>query len=161
MSLMRFFQLLIASLLLSACASAPVQEPVRSHFCDAYLIYTMCARDLDGDAITDIMYFDDDDIVFMYHPGSASVMQQAGYQTHRCVMLMDEVTREITTAMLAEDENTTLLESLDLKKRLLLRYNQRRHEMDACNARYERPQDAEPFGHDDFADFPDDELEKG
>lgn len=154
---------LLLPLWLLGCASAPPKDPSAARFCDGYFIYVMCAEDITGDGVSDIMFFDDDKQIFMYHP-SVAVVVEADYALHRCAMQMDEVTREITTEMIAVDDETPLLTKLDLKKRLLVRYNQRRHEMDECNARYADPEEMneEPFGNDeDFADFPEDDLDKG
>ena len=151
-------------LLFGGCASTPPTDDVANLFCDGYFLYVMCAEDIDSDGIADIMFFQDDMQVFMYHDDVAEAVETGDYILHRCALRMDEITREITTGMIAINDDTPLLEELDLKKRLLVRYNQRRHEMDECNAQYVKPEELneDPFlEEDDFADFPEDELDKG
>ena len=153
---------LVLCVAVTGCVSAPPTNDAANLFCDGYFIYVMCAEDITGDGITDIMYFQDDMQVFMYHEDVTSLVQTDDYLLHRCAMVMDETTREITTDMIAIDDSTPLLAELDLKKRLLVRYNQRRNEMDECNAQYVKPEelDEDPFvSEDDFADFPEDELD--
>ncbi len=152
------------ALWVSGCTTVPPTDESARLFCDGYFTYVMCTEDITDDGIADIMFFQDDMQVFMYHEDVFSLVRSGDYLLHRCALTMDETTRHITTDMLAIDDETPLLQELDLKKRLLLRYNQRRHEMDECNAQYVKPEEMEedPFPQeDDFADFPEDELDKG
>jgi len=122
---------------LIACGSLPEGAmPVSSNYCDNFLIYDMCARDLSGNGVVDLVYFTDSLEVFMYRPGAENrVPDELG--VHRCVQPMDEELIATTSRLFYIDEETTLLEKQDIRGAMLLKYMAYMPEVTACNLRHD------------------------
>ncbi len=107
-----------------------------SNYCDNFLIYDMCARDLSGNGVVDLVYFTDSLEVFMYRPGAENrVPDELG--VHRCVQPMDEELIATTSRLFYIDEETTLLEKQDIRGAMLLKYMAYMPEVTACNLRHD------------------------
>ena len=135
---LRLFGLTLLTCTFVACGSLPDGErPTNALFCDSYLMYPMCASDLDEDGIVELVYFEDTKEVFMYRPGAESNIP-AELGTHRCMRAMDEQLVGITSRVFYVDESTSFLERQDIRGAMLLKYISYMPEITACNMRAER-----------------------
>ncbi len=134
--------LAVAGLLLASCGSLPEgARPVSSNYCDSFLIYDMCARDLSGNGVVDLVYFTDTMEVFMYRPGAENnVPGELG--VHRCVLAMDEELVATTSRLFYIDDQTSLLEKQDIRGAMLLKYMAYMPEVTACNLRKDEAEQA-------------------
>jgi hypothetical protein len=143
---MRSIRHIIALLFLSlvvACSSIPEgARPVSAEYCDNFLIYDMCARDLSRNGVVDLVYFTDTLEVFMFRPGAENnIPDDLG--VHRCVRPMDEELVATTSRLFYIDEETTYLERQDIRGAMLLKYMTYMPEVTACNLRHDRAEKAD------------------
>lgn len=136
-ALIRLF-LALGILSLAGCGSLPIgMQPTNSEYCDNYLIYDMCARDMSGNGIVDLVYFSDTLEVFMFRPGADdNVPSELG--VHRCAMPMDEDLIATTSRLFYIDEETSFLERQDIRGAMLIKYVTYMPEVTACNMRADR-----------------------
>jgi hypothetical protein len=112
-------------------------RPVNAEYCDNFLIYDMCARDVNRDGVVDVVYFTDTKEVFMYHPDrEGNLPNDLG--VHRCVMPMDEDIVATTNRVFYVDESTPFLEKQDIKGAMMVKYVANLPEVTACNLRAEQ-----------------------
>lgn len=130
------FCLLAFSLLLNSCGSLPEgARPVSSLYCDNFLIYDMCARDLSGNGVVDLVYFTDTMEVFMFRPGTENRVPTT-LGVHRCARSMDEELVSTTSRLFYIDDETSYLEKQDIRGAMLLKYMAYMPEVTACNMRH-------------------------
>ena len=125
----------LCSLFLAACSTfVPGEHPVSTLYCDNYLIYDMCATDLNRDGQVDLVYFTDTMDVFMYRDNE--VERIPGHLgLHRCAMQMDEDLVATTSKLFYITEQTTALEKNDIKGAMLLKYMTYMPTVTECNLR--------------------------
>lgn len=134
----RFLQFFFFFLLLTSCSSLPDGvRPVNTEYCDNFLIYDMCARDVNRDGVVDVVYFTDTKEVFMYHPDREGDLPN-DLGVHRCVMPMDEDIVATTNRVFYVDESTPFLEKQDIKGAMMVKYVANLPEVTACNLRAEQ-----------------------
>jgi hypothetical protein len=134
----RFLHFFFLFLLLTSCSSLPDgARPVNAEYCDNFLIYDMCARDVNRDGVVDVVYFTDTKEVFIYHPDrEGNLPNDLG--VHRCVMPMDEDIVATTNRVFYVDESTPFLEKQDIKGAMMVKYVANLPEVTACNLRAEQ-----------------------
>lgn len=118
----RFSIIVLAGLSLPHCAT--VREYLgaeTSLYCDNFMVYDMCVRDLDRDGVADFIYFSDSREVFLSREEALAELP-ADLGVHRCMQFMDAELVATTSRMLLIDEETPLLERTDIRGALLLRY---------------------------------------
>lgn len=131
----RFLHFFSVLLLLASCSSLPEgARPVNAQYCDNFLIYDMCARDINRDGVVDVVYFTDTKEVFMYHPDREGNFP-SDLGVHRCVMPMDEEIVATTNRVFYVDESTPFLEKQDIKGAMMVKYVANLPEVTACNLR--------------------------
>jgi len=138
----RFLQFFCVLLLLASCNSLPDgARPVNAQYCDNFLIYDMCARDVNRDGVVDVVYFSDTKEVFMYHPDrEGNFPNDLG--VHRCAMPMDEDIVATTNRVFYVDESTPFLEKQDIKGAMMVKYVANMPEVTACNLRADQSEAA-------------------
>lgn len=138
----RFLQFFCVLLLLASCSSlSDGARPVNAQYCDNFLIYDMCARDVNRDGVVDVVYFTDTKEVFMYHPDrEGNFPNDLG--VHRCAMPMDEDIVATTNRVLYVDESTPFLEKQDIKGAMMVKYVANMPEVTACNLRADQSEAA-------------------
>ena len=148
---MRFYhRYLLSAILLSGCVSMqPEQAAVLSESvpvsssegqpesvaestgrtaCGSFFVYEMCLRDTLGDRRVDYLFFADTEEIFMYRPGADLPKEMP---VHRCAVPMREsVVTHSSTLLYGED--LSLLQEMDVKRKLLLSYMAARDGVDAC-----------------------------
>ena len=125
-------------LFLAACGSLPEGvQPANSEYCDNFLVYDMCARDMSGNGIVDVVYFMDTEQVFMFHPSTENDLPN-DLGVHRCAMAMDDELIATTSRLFFIDEETGFLEKQDIRGAMLLKYMAYLPEVSACNMRADR-----------------------
>ena len=129
--------------MLLGCGSLPSDgRPVNALYCDNYLIYDMCAQDLNRDGVVELVYFTDSLEVFMYREGAGdNIPDNLG--VHRCMRPMDESLVATTSRLFYVDEDTPFLEKQDIKGAMMLKYISYMPEVSACNMRHEQAAEAE------------------
>jgi hypothetical protein len=129
-------------LLLASCSSLPDgARPVNAQYCDNFLIYDMCARDVNRDGVVDVVYFTDTKEVFMYNPDiEGNFPNDLG--VHRCVMPMDKDIVATTNRVFYVDESTPFLEKQDIKGAMMVKYVANMPEVTACNLRADQAEAA-------------------
>ncbi len=152
----RFRQLLALALvaLTTACASTQQAETAAADLpgatsCDSFMVYTMCMTDRAKDGDVDFVYFADDLQIFMYRHDA----QLPGHMPmHRCARPIEGEVQDYGNALMYED--LSLLEEMDVKRKLLLAFMSAKDEVDACyggdsTAGLDDPAEEE-FAADDF-----------
>lgn len=154
--------LLCASAILCGCTAATRSERSSPQtvdadtYCDRYLAYDMCVRDLDGNGEVDVMYFADTREVFML----TEAYRRRDIQDltlHRCVQVMDDRVTQASSALLAIDDNTPSLQRAQVKSRLMLNYARYYPRIDRCMTGSQvvsLHESTESFGDEDFDELP-------
>lgn len=132
---------LLGSILLAACQSMPEGErPANALYCDNFMVYGMCARDVNKDGVVDYVYFEESEQAFMFRPGAERLFPR-NLVMHPCATAMDEEVVATTSRVFYVDEQTTLLEKTDIRGSLMLKYMAALPEITACNLRGENAKD--------------------
>ena len=134
--------LLIAlATLVMGCQSLPQgARPANALYCDNFMVYGMCARDMNRDGEVDYVYFEESEQAFMYRPGAERLFPR-GLDMHPCATPMDEDVVATTSRVFFVDEETTLLEKTDIRGSLMLKYMAALPEITACNLCREKNED--------------------
>ena len=87
----RFALVSLSLLSLTACGfwGGTGEFPVTSLYCDNFLIYRLCARDMDNDGVVEFVYFQESEEVFMWRPGARDEIP-ADMKIHKCAQPMGE-----------------------------------------------------------------------
>lgn len=133
-------KLLLVALILSlvaACTSAPgdSRRPVSTLYCDNFLIYEICAQDLDDDGIVELVYFEDTYEVFLWREG-ADRRLPANLLMHRCAQQMDDDIINNTSELFFITDETNYIERADIKSALLFSYAGFMPRVMRCNAQF-------------------------
>lgn len=130
--------LLILSLMfgLNACSFSTF-GPVSNVYCDNFLVYDMCAQDLNGDGVVEYVYFADSLEVFMYREGGIENLP-APHGIHRCAQQMDEDLVATTSRVFTVTDDTSYLEKQDIRGAMMLKYITYMPRVTACNLRAEQ-----------------------
>ena len=107
-------------------------RPVSSLYCENFLIYDMCAQDLNGDGVVEYVYFEDTKNVFMYREGT-DVDIPTDLSLHPCAQLMDEELIATTSRVFYMNEETTYLERQDIRGAMMLKYVSYMPRVVTCN----------------------------
>ena len=110
-------------LCLGACASIPVDSsnPVATLYCDNFLIYDMCAQDVDGDGIVEWVYFEDTNEIFLVRDGIDAPLPTE-LAAHRCMQKMDDAIVQNTSQLFYISDETNYIERADIKSALMFSY---------------------------------------
>lgn len=113
---------LLPLLLLAGCVSSlDMTRPVSDNYCDNFLVYEMCAQDLDKDGEVELVYFSDTSEVFLYRDGSETSLP-GSLSMHRCAQPMNEEIVRNTSRLFYISEDTSYLERSDIRGSLMLSY---------------------------------------
>jgi hypothetical protein len=108
--------------LLAGCSSSLNRNmPVSDFYCDNFLIYDMCAQDLDQDGRVELVYFTDTNEVFLYRDGSEDSLPQ-GLSMHRCAQPMNDDIIHHTSRLFYLSDETSYLERSDIRSSLMMNY---------------------------------------
>lgn len=113
--------LIICLSILYSCASSDVLRPQNNLYCDRFLIYDMCSRDIDEDGVLEFVYFEDDMQIFMYREG-AQPMFPDEMPVHVCAQPMDEELVATTSRVFYVNDETGIIEKTDIKGAMMLKY---------------------------------------
>lgn len=154
--------LLIFALLLGGCAGSPQRPAVAAaveEYCDSYIGYRMCIRDLNADGQADLMFFRDTNEIFMAAPEFINT-PVAGLVRHKCIQVIDKSLRKTSSDVLAAQIESTVLERAQIKSTLILHYTRyigrinRCHKPQLLEAQADDSADKDgAFGEEDFDDF--------
>lgn len=112
----------LAASVLTACGSgSAMRQPVSAFYCDSFLIYDMCAQDLDRDGEVELVYFADTNEVFLYRDESDAELPLQ-LTMHRCALPMNEEIIQSTSRLFLISDETSLLERSDIRGSLMLSY---------------------------------------
>lgn len=156
----------LAAFYLSGCTSTPPQSQaeditsLRETYCDSYLVYDMCVRDVNADGIADLMYFEDTGEVFML---TSEMLRSPShdFSLHRCVQTMDDATQAASTDLLEINEHTGVMKKTQLKSKLMLAYMHYYNDIQSCMNGHtvaDRSDSKDSFGEDD--NWGEDEFEE-
>lgn len=127
--------LLLLALLVSLNGCLSVDEylnPKNSLYCDNFLVYDMCVRDMDRDGVAEFIYFEDSQEVFLYSEDALAQLP-GNLGVHYCARVMDPDLVATTSRMLFIDDETSFMERSDIRGSLLLRYMTLMPDVAACN----------------------------
>ena len=111
--------------------------PINNVYCDNFLVYEMCAEDLDNDGIVEHVYFADTYEVFLYRKGAKEIIPDR-LDMHRCIRAMDEGLVATTNRVFGVTDDTTYLEKQDIRGAMMIKYFAYLPEITACNLRAEQ-----------------------
>ena len=148
---------LFLPLFLAGCANTPDsdqvrQDPTTTEYCDNYLIYEMCVRDVDHNGDVDLMYFADTREIFMLSPEYKNA-EFANFTRHECLQPMDDEMRAASSQLLYIQNDTSLLKKTQLKSRLLLNYTHYLPEISRCMHDSNVADSSDDFGDEDFEEL--------
>lgn len=133
----------------AACTSTPgdLRQPVSALYCDNFLIYDMCAQDLDDDGTVELVYFADTNEVFLWREGADKSLPEK-LLMHRCAQQMDDDIINNTSELFFISDETNYIERADIKSALMFSYAVFMPQVIRCNGQFgiETP---EPVG-DEF-----------
>ncbi len=131
--MIRLILVMFTLLSLSACSLTGIGDrPVSDLYCDRFLVYDMCAQDLDSDGVVEFVYFPDSKDVFMYREGADEIVP-IELNMHRCAVLMDESLVATTSRVFYVGDETTFLEKQDIKGAMMIKYIAYMPGVTACN----------------------------
>ena len=109
--------------LLSCASSGETRAlmPVSDLYCDNFLIYEICAQDMNRDGIVELVYFSDTNEVFLYREGTESQVPDA-LTMHNCVQMMDDDIVNNASQLFYISDQTPYIERLDIKGALMFSY---------------------------------------
>jgi len=124
--------------ILASCSSLPEgARPVSAVYCDNFLIYDMCAQDLNSDGVVELVYFTETREVFMFREGAQRRVPRH-LDMHRCARPMDEDLVATTSRLFFIDDDTPFLQKQDIRGSMMLKYVSYMPEVTACNMRHEQ-----------------------
>jgi hypothetical protein len=139
----------LSLLLLAGCSSSvDLNLPVSDFYCDNFLIYDMCAQDLDQDGRVELVYFADTNEVFLYRGGSQSKLP-GSLSMHRCAQPMNEEIVRHTSRLFFISDETSYLERSDIRGSLMMSYVGFLPRVAVCNERTQVVSE-EPIDEFDF-----------
>ena len=135
MHIIRLSIVLLSLLALTACGlGASGARPTISLYCDNFLIYKMCARDMDRDGIVDFVYFEESEEVFMWREGARADVP-ADMKFHQCAEVMDAELVATTNRVFFVDDETSYLERQDIRGGMMIKYITALPRVVACKLR--------------------------
>lgn len=150
--------LISISLWLAACATPPqTDRPQAALYCDTYLIYEMCVKDVNRDGVADLMYFDDTREIFMISHDDKGY-REAGLSDHRCQQPMGQQMQAVSSRLLRITESTGFLQRMHIQNRLMMAYASYLPAINQCMgqgdvaANSDDAKNADPFGEDSFGE---------
>lgn len=118
----KILTVLLPLFLLAGCASSlDMSSPVSDFYCDNFLVYEMCAQDLNKDGEVELVFFTDTNEVFLYRGGTEPVLSGA-LSMHRCAQPMNEDIIRNTSRLFYISDETTYLERSDIRGSLMMSY---------------------------------------
>ena len=138
---------LLSTVLLCACSSTPTQYPaVNTLYCDRYLFYPMCALDVTDNGVTDFVYFEDSQQIFLFN--QQLVNQKPDYLVlHKCAQSMDKPLINATSQLLTVSDNTNFLRRSEIKQGIFYHYMRYLPRINRCNNNFAGANESE---EDDF-----------
>ncbi|NIB44953.1 hypothetical protein HBA55_35570 [Pseudomaricurvus alkylphenolicus] len=124
---------------------------VHDLYCDRYLIYDMCALDVDSDGTADALYFEDTKEVFMYDK-EHELRIVGEFGLHPCAQIMDQEMKGASNRLLTISDFMPLSQKLGIKKQLFSSYRRYSPKVDACQSAI-ASRDETPFGDPDDLGF--------
>lgn len=152
---------LLAIIGMSGCSStqttpAPLNQPSTSLYCDSYLIYRMCAMDIDKNGDVDFMYFEDTNEIFMIS-AEYNGERFENFIYHECLQPMDDAIRNASSELLFINKSSGALKKTQLKTRLMLNYTRYLPDINHCMNSHHIAEHSEfnddSFGDEDYEDF--------
>ena len=143
--------------ILQACAVKPDKAAEQAKgvtVCDAYLIFSMCVQDIDGDNTVDMAYFTDTKEAFMYQEGKQALVGRT-MPFHRCAVPLD-AGMQATTNRILRRTDLSLAEEISITQGLIVNYASAKPAIDACNARFEKGESDGKQQAPDFSEFEED-----
>jgi|TARA_B110000263_G_C15177600_1_gene449992 hypothetical protein len=127
--------------LLSGCAALfdDIDRPVNALVCDNFLIYDMCAQDMDADGVVEYVYFENSDKVFLYRVGTQEGLP-ANLKMHRCAQEMDDSIVSSASRMFYVSDETPYIERTDIRGAMMLSYISYMPRVASCNVAADQAQ---------------------
>jgi hypothetical protein len=133
MVFIRLSIVLLSQLALAACGlGAAGVRPTISLYCDNFLVYKMCARDMDRDGIVEFVYFEESEVVFMWREGARDDIP-ADMEIHQCAEAMPSELVVTTNRVFFVDDETSYLERQDIRGGMMIEYITALPRVAACN----------------------------
>ena len=124
---------LLSTVLLCACSSTPTQYPaVNTLYCDRYLFYPMCALDITNNGVTDFVYFEDSQQIFLFNQQLVS-RKPDHLMLHECAQSMDKPLINATSQLLTVSDNTNFLRRSEIKNGIFYHYMRYLPRINRCN----------------------------
>lgn len=133
-----------------------VSETANPIYCDNYLLYRMCASDIDSNGDVDVMYFEDTNEIFMIKEGINPTISDSQLTLHDCVQTMNSSMETLGDQLLMINEDTPALSKVGLKSKLMLQYARYLPKINSCggnSAGYAMDDSQGEFGDEDFEDL--------
>ncbi|MBB3047654.1 hypothetical protein FHR99_001920 [Litorivivens lipolytica] len=143
---------LLLTALLAGCASQPQQSlALRTEYCDTYLIYDMCVRDIDADGAVDLMYFADTREIFMLSESAEPELAGENLDVHRCLQTLGDALRDTSSQLLRPDIG--FLARSRVRSAMLISYTAYLPAINACMDKQRvAASGAAAFADDDFGE---------
>jgi hypothetical protein len=111
--------------------------PETSLYCDNFLIYKLCARDMNNDGVVEFVYFQESEEVFMWRPGARDEIPPE-MKIHKCAQPMEDSLAAITSRVFFVNEDTSFIERQDIKGAMMIKYMAKLPGVTTCNMRAEQ-----------------------
>ena len=90
-------------------------------YCDSFMIYTMCAEDLNGNGEVDLFFFEDDDQIFFYRKGYLN-NAITSHLFHSCMQEMDNDLVKIGSKLFQIKKSGDIVQRISIQTKLMAFY---------------------------------------
>ncbi len=119
-------------------------------YCDSFMLYTMCAEDLNRDGEVDLFFFEDDDQIFFYRKGYLKNIISS-HLFHPCMREMTDDLVRLGSRLFLIKKDGISVNKIAIQTKLMAIYISYLPVINACQEANElKKNDENSFDHDEF-----------
>ena len=119
-------------------------------YCDSFMIYTMCAEDLNRDGEVDLFFFEDDDQIFFYRKGYLKNIITS-HLFHPCMREMTNDLVRLGSRLFLIKKDGNFVHKIAIQTKLMASYISYLPVINSCQEANELDNnDENSFDHDEF-----------
>ena len=119
-------------------------------YCDSFMIYTMCAEDLNSDGEVDLFFFEDDDQIFFYRKGYLKNIISS-HLFHPCMREMTDDLVRLGSRLFLVKKDEISVNKIAIQTKLMAIYISYLPAINSCQEANELENNYEnSFDHDEF-----------
>ena len=119
-------------------------------YCDSFMIYTMCAEDLNRDGEIDLFFFEDDDQIFFYKKGSLKNIITS-HLFHPCMREMTNDLVKLGSRLFLIKKDADFVHKIAIQTKLMAFYISYLPVINSCQeANEQENNDEDSFDYEEF-----------